>query len=350
MTFLTSILLGLCMGSGVAFSIYYGKKDSVRLKNSIFLAFCMIGGIALLITAIVFAGIDPILCLLQVPTDIYGVMREYLWMIFWGILATFLYNFFSCLLRAEGNSVVPLVFLGISAVLNIGLDLLFVVVLKRGVQGAAEATVISQYVSGAGLLIYTLLFFREFCPRREDMRWRQEILKEILHLSSMTCIQQSVMNFGILMVQGLVNSFGSVVMAAFSVAVKIDSFAYMPVQDFGNAFSTFVAQITEPERKSGFRGHPKRGADIVPFQCRSQRIGCPVCKTADVDLCQAGGSGDTKCRDPVSADRGKFLLSDRISVPVVRVFPGSQTSGDFPCTDRDLPRNACGARLYSLGK
>ena len=242
MTFLTSILLGLCMGSGVAFSIYYGKKDSVRLKNSIFLAFCMIGGIALLITGIVFSGMDMILHLLQVPADIYEMMREYLWMIFWGILATFLYNFISCLLRAAGNSVVPLVFLGISAVLNIGLDLLFVVVLKSGVQGAAEATVISQYVSGVGLLIYTLLFFREFCPRREDMRWRKEILKEILHLSSMTCIQQSVMNFGILMVQGLVNSFGSVVMAAFSVAVKIDSFSYMPVQDFGNAFSTFVAQ------------------------------------------------------------------------------------------------------------
>ena len=135
MTFLTSILLGLCMGSGVAFSIYYGKKDSVRLKNSIFLAFCMIGGIALLITGIVFSGMDMILHLLQVPADIYEMMREYLWMIFWGILATFLYNFFSCLLRAAGNSVVPLVFLGISAVLNIGLDLLFVVVLKRGVQG-----------------------------------------------------------------------------------------------------------------------------------------------------------------------------------------------------------------------
>ena len=93
-----------------------------------------------------------------------------------------------------------------------------------------------------------------------------------------------------------------------------------------------------------------RGADVVPFQCRSQRIGRPVCKTADVDLCQAGGSGDTKRRDPVSADRGKFLLSDRISVPVVRLFPGSQTSGDLSRTDRDLPRNACGARLYSLGK
>ena len=148
MVLLTSVILGLCMGSGVAFSIYYGKKDSVRLKNSIFLAFCMIGGIALLITGIVFSGMDMILHLLQVPADIYEMMWEYLWMVFWGILATFLYNFYSCLLRAAGNSVVPLVFLGISAVLNIGLDLLFVVVLKRGVQGAAEATVISQYVSG----------------------------------------------------------------------------------------------------------------------------------------------------------------------------------------------------------
>lgn len=69
-----------------------------------------------------------------------------------------------------------------------------------------------------------------------------DILKEILNLSSLTCLQQSVMNFGILMVQGLVNSFGSVVMAAFAAAVKIDTFSYLPVQDFGNAYSTFVAQ------------------------------------------------------------------------------------------------------------
>ena len=78
--------------------------------------------------------------------------------------------------------------------------------------------------------------------KRENLKWQPEILKEIFQLSFLTCIQQSVMNFGILMIQGLVNSFGAVVMAAFSVAVKIDTFAYMPVQDFGNAFSTFVAQ------------------------------------------------------------------------------------------------------------
>lgn len=74
------------------------------------------------------------------------------------------------------------------------------------------------------------------------MRWNRQIIREIAGLSVLTCVQQSVMNFGILMVQGLVNSFGKTVMAAFAAAVKIDSFAYMPVQDFGNAFSTFIAQ------------------------------------------------------------------------------------------------------------
>lgn len=242
MTFLTSVLLGLCMGSGVAFSICFGKKEMDKLRSNLFVSFCMIGGITILITVIVFMGIDRILYLLQIPSDIYGMMREYLQMIFMGIAATFLYNFFASFLRAAGNSVVPLLFLGISSVLNIGLDVWFVIVLERGVRGAAEATVLSQYISGIGILLYTLICFPEFRIRRKEMRWNPEIVREIFRLSSLTCVQQSVMNFGILMVQGLVNSFGSVVMAAFSVAVKIDSFAYIPVQDFGNAFSTFVAQ------------------------------------------------------------------------------------------------------------
>ncbi len=242
MTFLTSVLLGLCMGSGVAFSIHFGKKEMEKVRSNLFLSFCIIGGITILITVFVFTGIDVILYLLRIPLDIYGMMREYLQVIFTGITATFLYNFFASFLRAVGNSAVPLLFLGISSVLNIGLDVLFVIVLERGVRGAAEATVLAQYISGIGILIYTLIYFPEFRVRRKEMQWHPEIVREIFHLSSLTCVQQSVMNFGILMVQGLVNCFGSVVMAAFSVAVKIDSFAYIPVQDFGNAFSTFVAQ------------------------------------------------------------------------------------------------------------
>ena len=242
MTFLTSILLGLCMGSGVCFSICFGKREYDRMKSGIFMSFVMIGGAALLLSAVVFAGMDLILKALQVPGDVYGLMRDYLWVIFWGIAATFLYNFFASLLRAVGNSVVPLLFLGIAALSNIGLDLLFIICFHRGVRGAAEATVLSQYGAGVGIMVYTMIQFPQLRLKRENLKWQPEILNEIFQLSFLTCIQQSVMNFGILMIQGLVNSFGAVVMAAFSVAVKIDTFAYMPVQDFGNAFSTFVAQ------------------------------------------------------------------------------------------------------------
>lgn len=242
MVFLTSILLGLCMGSGAFFSILFGRKDEERLKHSIFLSFCLIGAITLLLTGLVFAGLDLILRMLQVPAELTALMRSYLWVIFWGIPATFLYNYFANLLRSVGNSSTPLVFLAISALLNVALDLIFVLVFHWGVEGAASATVVSQYVSGLGILLYTLLRFPNLRIHRQHITWDASILRDISRLSFLTCIQQSVMNLGILMVQGLVNSFGAVIMAAFAAAVKIDSFAYMPVQDFGNAFSTFVAQ------------------------------------------------------------------------------------------------------------
>ena len=202
----------------------------------------MIAVFAVLVNGAVYLLIDRIMYLLNVPKDIYPMMREYLWVIFGGITATFLYNFFASLLRAVGNSVIPLVFLGISAVINIVLDLLFVLSFHWGVWGAAAATVFAQWISGIGSMVYTLLKCPMLRPSRQQMRIRAAGIKELLSASILTCMQQSVMNFGILMVQGLVNSFGPTVMAAFAAAVKIDAFAYMPVQDFGNAFSTFIAQ------------------------------------------------------------------------------------------------------------
>ena len=242
MVFLTSILLGLCMGSGAVFSIYYGKRDEERLKSSIFLSFTFIGIAALVLNAAVFAGLGEIVRLLQVPESVVPLMQDYLWVIFWGIPATFLYNYFSNLLRALGNSVTPLVFLGCAAALNILLDLQFVLVFRMGVEGAATATVLAQYLSGVGIMFYTYLRFPQLRIQREHMKWRKNILREIAGLSFLTCVQQSVMNFGILMVQGLVNSFGAGIMAAFAAAVKVDAFAYMPAQEYGNAFSTFIAQ------------------------------------------------------------------------------------------------------------
>ncbi len=242
MVFLTSIVLGLCMGSGAAVSMDYGSGRAEEMRRSIFLSFVLIAAISVLVNASVYIFIDPILRLLQVPIEVAPLMKTYLRIIFAGILATFLYNYYASLLRAVGNSVVPLLFLAVSTVLNVALDLLFVIIFAWGVGGAAFATILAQFVSGVGIALYTWLRFPHLRPKKDDCTCSRKALGRILNLSLMTCLQQSIMNFGILMIQGLVNSFGTVIMAAFAAAVKIDSFAYMPVQDFGNAFSTFVAQ------------------------------------------------------------------------------------------------------------
>ena len=250
MTFLTSIFLGLSMGAGALFSIYLGKKDYASLRSAVWHALILIFAVTAALNILVCVFLDPILRFLQIPAELYGSMREYLVIIFAGLIATFLYNFFACLLRAVGNSVAPLWFLGTAALLNVGLDLLFVLVFSWGIAGAAIATVLAQYVSGIGILIYAILKCREFLPGKDDRTFSRAMLAEILDLSLLTCAQQSAMNFGILLIQRLVDSFGAVTMAAFAAAVKIDSFAYLPVQDFGNAFPPSRRKTTERGKKS----------------------------------------------------------------------------------------------------
>lgn len=242
MVFLNSILLGMCMGCGVLFSICWGRGDLPALRQKVYLSFVSIGLFSVVMTVLVFFFIDDILRWLQVPQDVFPLMRSYLWYIFYGIVFTFVYNYGASLLRAVGNSVIPLLFLGIAAVLNIALDIALILYFNMGVVGAALATTIAQLVSAVGIFIYIFVRFPQLLPGREERSFSGFALREIMRFSLLTCMQQSVMNFGILMVQGLVNSFGTVIMAAFAAAVKIDSFAYMPVQDFGNAFSTFIAQ------------------------------------------------------------------------------------------------------------
>lgn len=258
MTFLTSIFLGLSMGSGALFSIYRGRGDESSLRLGIVHAFGLILCVTLMLNATVYLFLGPILRFLQVPESVAPGMREYLLIIFAGLLATSLYNYLSCLLRALGNSTVPLVFLAMSAMLNIGLDLLFVLVFHWGIAGAAWATVIAQYMSGVGILWFFLAKCKHLLPKKKELHYDRAILKDIFQLSSLTCVQQSVMNFGILMVQGLVNSFGATVMAAFAAAVKIDTFAYLPVQDFGNAYSTFAAQNFGAKRTDRIREGTRR--------------------------------------------------------------------------------------------
>ena len=242
MTFLTSVLLGLCMGSGVVFSMCFGRKDETGLSESLCSSFALTAAAALGLTLGSLFLTEHIMNWLNIPDDIRQMTRIYLNIIFCGIPAVFIYNFFAAYLKAVGDSVRPLVFLALAACVNIVLDLVFVAVLKMGTGGAALATMIAQYLSGAGICLYVLktdgLVRRSF----RSFRVRRENLREIADYSVLTCMQQSVMNLGILAVQGLVNSFGTAVMAAFAAAVKIDAFAYLAVQEYANAFSTFIAQ------------------------------------------------------------------------------------------------------------
>lgn len=267
MTFLTSLIVGMCMGGGALFSISYGRKDFQILKEYIVSAFMLILGITVLLTVVVYAWLDPILRLMQTPEDVYPLMYSYTKIVFAGLGFIFLYNYFAFLLRSAGNSVVPLWFLALSTVLNIVLDYVFVAILHRGVEGAAEATVIAQLAAGVGIAAYSFWKEPNLHFEKGALKIRACRIREIFSYSISTGIQQSVMNFGILMIQGLVNSFGMATMAAFAAGVKIDTLAYMPAQEFGNAYSIFVSQNYGAGKSNRIRTGTKSAVAFVLVFC-----------------------------------------------------------------------------------
>lgn len=256
-TFITSVIIGLCMGAGVLFSMLYGACKEEDMRNSFVISFFFIGLLSLLIMFFSLYYIDNLLVFMNVPLNIFQQTKDYLSIICYGIVFTFLYNYFSCILRALGDSKTPLFFLVIATILNIILDIFFVVYISKTVKSVAYATIIAQGISALLMMTYTYIKKKAYRPKKEDIYFNQKLFTKFISYSLLTSLQQSIMNFGIMLIQGLVNSYGVAVMAGFSTAVKIDTIAYMPVQDFGNAFSTFVAQnygANEKERvKQGLK-------------------------------------------------------------------------------------------------
>ena len=322
MTFLTSILLGLAMGSGTVFSIRFGQKDETALKEGVLASFVLLGVVTVILNILVFAGVDWIIWFLRTPDELTVLMKDYLIVIFAGLAGIFLYNFFASLLRSLGNSVVPLAFLAISAGLNIILDLLFVAVLNRGVAGAAEATVIAQYVSGIGIAVYTKIRFPHLLCLDGRIRLRRSRIKEITNFSALTCLQQSIMNLGILAVQGLVNSFGTTIMASFAAAVKIDAFAYLPVQDFGNAFfNLHCAELRRRTDRAYQKRNPGGSCDIRRFQSGHFTACLYIRRPSDVTVYRLRRNRCYIRGRPLSAHRRCFLRTDRYPLPALRTVP-----------------------------
>ena len=242
MVFLTSIIIGFCMGCGAVFSTLYGAREEKRLRSSLYVSFLMIAAFTVVLTLAAVLLLDPILVLLRVDPSILDLCRSYLRIIFVGIPFVMIYNFGAAILRGLGNSAAPVACAAVASVLNVGLDLLFILPFRMGVEGAALATIISQGVSALLICLYLWKRAAFLWPEAQCRHFSRPLALWLLRMSALTSVQQSIMNFGILMIQGLVNSFGVAATAAFAAGVKIDAFAYMPVQDLGNAFSTYIAQ------------------------------------------------------------------------------------------------------------
>lgn len=242
MNFFSFVIIGLCMGASVVYSHYFGEKNYSNLRKTIFISFLSIGAFTIILSVFLVLGIDWMLELINTPESIFVDSREYLQIIFGGLIFVFLFNACAALLRAIGDSKTPLLFLILAAIINIVLDLIFVLGYGMGVEGVALATIIAQGISSVLCLIYAFLKIPIIRLSREDMVFDKDIAVVVGKYSFLTSIQQSIMTFGMVCVQGLVNTFGPDTIAAFAAAGKIDSIAYLPVQDFGNAFSTYVAQ------------------------------------------------------------------------------------------------------------
>ena len=216
-----------------------------------------------------------------------------------------------------------------------------------GRQGAAAATVIAQFVSGVGIAVYVLMRAPELRIKKRHRKWDAGIVREIASLSFLTSMQQSIMNFGILLIQGLVNSFGTVVMAAFAAAVKINSFAYMPAQDFGNAFSTFIAQNFGAGRHDRIHKGIRSAVLTVFLFCAV--ISVFVCVFARPLIGLFVQPGETE----ILAVGVQYLRIEGACyfgiglLAALRVLPGHAPSRHFGRIDRHLAGHPRPARLYA---
>ena len=241
-TLMILFLNGLCMGASILMGIQYGAKDYKTLHRQISTTIVVGSSFFIFLTLFCVVFAVPILHLLQVDASIMEMTRQYLRIIFLGLMFTFLYNFFSSTLRALGDSASPLYFLIISAVLNIFGDLFFVIVLKAGSNGCAISTVLSE----ALCCLFCIIYIQKKVPiLRLGKKWLvfdSRLLKKTIAYGWASAMQQATVQMGKIAIQALVNTMGVSVAAAFAVVNRIDDFAITPEQNIAHAMTALMAQ------------------------------------------------------------------------------------------------------------
>ncbi len=241
-----NLLIGFCIGAsagaGVVISQFFGAQDEEGVRKAVHTteAIAMGAGVILTMAGII---LTPwILRMMGTPADVFDQAAQYLQVYFGGIVFSVIYNMSAGILNAVGNSKRSLVYLMIAAVSNIFLDLLFVVVFRMGIVGAALATDISQLLSCIFILRFLMKTDRIYQVRLRDIRLYDHLFSRIVKIGLPTGIQNIVISFSNVIVQSSVNSFGAVAMAGFAAYIKIDGFNILPVLSIGMAATTFAGQ------------------------------------------------------------------------------------------------------------
>ena len=240
------LIIGFCQGVCAGFSLpiaqRFGAKDEKALKKFVGNSAIVSAIIAIIMTALTILLCKNILTWMNTPRDIYDLAYQYLIVIFAGIPATILYNLLSGYLRSLGNSVIPVIFLIISAVLNIGLDLLFILTFHMGVFGAAFATVLSQAISGVLCLIYIMKKITLLHITRDDLQLSRQYVKNLIIMGFPMGFQYSITAIGSVILQTAVNSLGSTAVASMTAASKISMFVVCRFDALGSTMATYSGQ------------------------------------------------------------------------------------------------------------
>lgn len=249
--------IGCCAGFGVPVAKYFGAEQMDRMRNYVFNGAVLTAGIAVIMTTVCAVFCPQILHILSVPEDIFDGAYSYLLIIFLGLPFTLLYNYLSSILRSVGDSRTPFIFLAVSAVLNIFLDLFCIVVLRWGCAGAAIATITAQAISGILCLIFIARKMKVLRITKEDRKIKKSSVRELLMMGLPTGLQFSITAIGSMVMQSANNGLGSVCVSGFTAAMRIKQFAMCPFDAIATAASVFCSQnlgARQPERiKKGLR-------------------------------------------------------------------------------------------------
>lgn len=233
---------GLTAGFAVITAQNYGAKDTVALKRSIAMNIILNVAFSVAMTVVALITTEPILRLINTPTEIFADATVYIKIIYWGIGGIVLYNGTSCILRALGDSKTPLYFLVASSVLNIVLDIVFILNFNMGVGGAAWATVISQTLAGLATLIFMIVRYPLVRTTKKDYAWDSYFAWQHLKIGLPMAFQFSITAIGVVVLQGALNIFGAVKIAGYTAAQKVEQLTVGVASTLGVTMANYTGQ------------------------------------------------------------------------------------------------------------